>query len=464
MTWIMRLFSLTLKLYPRSFQDRFGSEMEEVFQAGLVEALSQGVWVGFILRELLRLPADLVGVYVWSMRAEKEKQLAAASAGGGGTINMTMTGEGWGESFLAGLPHLLIGFSVIAFEFINVGKGATQTGFRDLLIIALSLVMLAALFYGIFRGWKPWSASWIIYIFLLTISLLIQAANQLTSVITGNNQWVDEVQVFVIPLILAYLLYKIACRDRLRGLLAAVPLTVIIWAFFLEFVPEMQKSLAYSWIFLLAFVATVMMLRTRRFLAALELALIVPILGGFPFVYLGVYMGGTLPFSEPGPGLQEVFRQYLPFLAMALATVLGPQLAVKLRIVGYNHAKAGGKIFYRLTLGGILLGLVFTLTQWAMATSGVRISQAIQHALLFAAIGLYILGFALLIWATIQSKSPSGDYSRLLELAELFIPLIFVPLAIILTIPISTGHELANWLLPLAEIAWVAIAVWVVKD
>jgi hypothetical protein len=99
-----------------------------------------------------------------------------------------------------------------------------------------------------------------------------------------------------------------------------------------------------------------------------------------------------------------------------------------------------------------------------MATSGVRISQAIQHALLFAAIGLYILGFALLIWATIQRKSPSGDYSHLLELAALFLPLMFVPVAIILTIPISTGHELANWLLPMAEIVWVAIVVWVVKD
>jgi uncharacterized membrane protein YhdT len=270
--------------------------------------------------------------------------------------------------------------------------------------------------------------------------------------------------VFVIPLILAYLLYKIACRDRLRGLLAAVLPMVIIWTFFLEFVPEIQKSFAYGWIFLLAFIASVMMLRTKRFYAAIGLAMLVPVLGGFPFTYLGVYMGGTLPFSEPGPSLQEVFRQYLPFLVMAMAIVLGPQLAVKLRIVGYDHVKAGGKIFYRLGLGGILLGLVYTLMQWAMATSGVRISQAIQHALLLAAIGLYILGFALLIWATIQNKSPSGDYSRLFELAALFLPLMFVPVAILLAIPISIGNFRESWLLLIAEIVWVAIVVWVVKD
>jgi hypothetical protein len=64
-------------------------------------------------------------------------------------------------------------------------------------------------------------------------------------------------------------------------------------------------------------------------------------------------MGGTLPFSEPDPSLQEVFRQYLPLLVMVLTIVLGPQLAAKLRIAGYESAKAGGKIFYRLALGGI---------------------------------------------------------------------------------------------------------------
>ena len=182
-------------------------------------------------------------------------------------------------------------------------------------------------------------------------------ANALPHSIIANNAWVSEVQVLVIPLVLAYLLYKIACRNRLRGLLAAVPPMAILWLYFQEFVPTLQKSLAWGWMFLLAFTATVMMLRTKRFSVALGLAMAVPVLGGLPFVYLGVYMGGTLPFSEPGPSLQEVIRQYLPFLAMVLTIVLGPQLAVKLRAVGYECKNVGGKIFYRLALGGILLGL-----------------------------------------------------------------------------------------------------------
>jgi len=51
------------------------------------------------------------------------------------------------------------------------------------------------------------------------------------------------------------------------------------------------------------------MLQAKYFLVTLWLVMAVPILGGFPYSYLGVYMGGTLPFSEPGPSLQEVFKQ-----------------------------------------------------------------------------------------------------------------------------------------------------------
>jgi hypothetical protein len=214
--------------------------------------------------------------------------------------------------------------------------------------------------------------------------------------------------------------------------------------------------------FILAFAASVLMLRTKRFSATLGLAMAVPILGGIPFVYLGVYMGGTLPFSEPGPSLQEVFRQYIPFLVMVLTLVLGPQLAVKLRALGHGSAKVGGKIFYRLALGGILLELVLSLMQWAIITNGINILLSIREVLLIAALILYLVGFGLLLWATYRSKLPSSDNSNLLELAGLFFPLLFVPLMIFLAIPMDIYTK--GWLLPVAEGAWVIAAVLVVKD
>ena len=314
---------------------------------------------GYILHELFRLPGSLVDVYLWSMRSEQDRRVAISGVGEGGTITMRTRGEGWGASFMGGLPHLLIGIIIIGTEIAYEIKGMDQNVFWLILGIVFSLLLIGVLIYNMSKGWKSWAASWIVYLFVIGIILLSMMANAIPHSIVANNSWVSEVQVLILPLVLAYLLYKITCKDRLWGLLAAVPPMVIIWIYFLEFVPTLQKAMAWIWIVLLAFVATVLMLRTKRFSTALLLAMAVPILGGFPFTYLGVYMGGTLPFSEPGPGLQEVFKQYLPFMVMALTIVLGPQLGVKLRIAGHQCAEAGGKIYYRLAMAGILLGLFY---------------------------------------------------------------------------------------------------------
>jgi hypothetical protein len=68
--------------------------MQEVFQAGLGEVNEMGVVVDFIMRELLRLPANLIGVYMWSMCLGVGKQVAISSMGGGGTAGVSIPGEG----------------------------------------------------------------------------------------------------------------------------------------------------------------------------------------------------------------------------------------------------------------------------------------------------------------------------------------------------------------------------------
>jgi hypothetical protein len=300
--------------------------------------------------------------------------------------------------------------------------------------------------------------------FVVTILLLSMAANAIPHTIIADNAWVYEVQVLVIPLVLAYVLYKIASRNRLRGLLAAVPPMAILWISSQESVPSLQKSLALGWMFLLAFTATVMMLRTKRFSIALGLAMAVPVLGGFPFVYLGVFMGGTLPFPEPGPGMQEVIRQYLPFLAMVLTIVLGPQLAVKLRAVGYESKNVGGKIFYRLALGGILLALAMTMIQWEMATTDFSIPQKVMQLSFIASAMLYLVGFAFLAWSAKRSEEFSDKKDLALQLVSLFILLPFVPMAILLAITYGRMDHTESWLLSLAVIGWVFVSAWMVKD
>jgi len=93
MKWILCLYSQSLRLYPRSLRARFAKEMQEVFQAGLGEVNAKGVVVDFIMRELLRLPANLIGVYMWSMRSGVGKQVAVSGMGGGGTAGVSLPGE-----------------------------------------------------------------------------------------------------------------------------------------------------------------------------------------------------------------------------------------------------------------------------------------------------------------------------------------------------------------------------------
>ena len=150
---------------------------------------------------------------------------------------------------------------------------------------------------------------------------------------------------------------------------------------------------------------------------------------------------------------------------MVLTIVLGPQLAVKLRSIGYKSAKAGGRIFYRLALGGMLLGLLYTLLQWNISLSDdFIILSPTRKVLVISAIVLFLVGFVLLMWSTYQRKSPSSDNSDQLELATLFLPLLFLPVVILLAIPILSGNYTVSWLLTLTEIAWVIGAVVVVND
>ena len=267
------------------------------------------------------------------------------------------------------------------------------------------------------------------------------------------------------PLVIAYLLYKIACADRVRGLLAAVPITGMMWFFFQESVPMVPKLLATGWMFLLAFSAAVLILRTRRFAAALGLAILVPVLSGLPFATLGVYMGGTLPFTEPGPSPQEVLRQYLPFLATAAAVALGPQMAAALRRVGQECQKAGGKVFYRLALGGMLLGLVVSLLQLGKAFSDQSlwlpwlVSQPWPGLVLAA--GIYGVGIWLLTLAAIRCNVFEDRWSdvRMAALAGL---LPGIPLLLLNVFPVLNGYTLQSWVVFALELAWVGASAWVV--
>jgi hypothetical protein len=460
MKWVLAVYRLVLSLYPPPFRARFGEEMEEVFLAGLEEARQRGRLAEFLLGEALRLPGSLADVYLWAMRSPGVQQMALPGGGGGVTGG---AGDGWGPSLMGGLPHLIIGLLIVVSSLLTEWL-AVDTNLLSLLLFgAFFLLGLGVLVYNIRKGWKRWSASWLFYLLMIAIIFLSYVLNLLMKPDQGN--WLYEVQTTIIPLVIAYLLYKMACAERVSGLLAALPITGLMWFFFEEFVPEVPKLLATGWMFLVVFSAAVLILRTPRFAAALGLALLVPALSGLPFATLGVYLGGTLPFSQPGPSPQEVLRQYLPFLAMAAAVALGPQMAAVLRRVGQASAKAGGKVYYRLALGGMLLGLLLSMLQFGIASS----DQFLWLPRLFSspwpglglALGIYLVGIGLLTGAAMRCDVFEDRRSDL-RMAALAGLLPCIPLILVNLFPGLSGHTQQSWVILALEMAWVGGSAWVV--
>jgi hypothetical protein len=459
MKWLLAVYRLALTLYPRPFRARFEEEMEEVFLAGIEEAQRQGNLRGYLVGEALRLPGSLADVYMWGAGGPGIQQMALS---GGGVVTGG-TGDSWGASMMGGLPHLVFGLLIVASTLLTERLAIDANWLNYLLIGGFFLLASGVLAYNFLRGWKRWSASWLIYLLMVALVFLSYGLSVLTKASQGN--WLYEVQTMIFPLVIAYLLYKMACADRVRGLLAAVPLTGMMWFFFQEFVPLAPKLLATGWMFLIAFTAAVLILRTRRFAAALGLSILVPVLSGFPFATLGVYMGGTLPFTQPGPSLQEVLRQYLPFLAITAAVALGPQMAAALRAVGRKCEKAGGKVFYRLALGGILLGLVVSLLQFGKTSSDqfLWLPYLVSWPWLglVLAEGIYVLGIGLLTRAAIRGNvfEERGSELRMAGLAGLLpgIPLLLLNLS-----PVLSGHTMQSWVILALELAWVGASAWVV--
>jgi len=459
MKWVLAVYRLVLALYPRPFRARFGEEMEGVFLAGLEEAQRRGNLSGFLLGEALRLPGSLADVYIWAMRSPGSRQMALP---GGGEVSGG-PGDGWGSSLMGGLPHLVIGLMVVASSLLTEWLAVDANWLNLILSGAFFLLALGVLVYNIRKGWKRWSASWLIYLLMLTLILLSYGVSVLTKADQGN--WLYVIQTMTFPLVVAYLLYKMACADRVRGLLAAVPITGLMWFFFQEFVPLLPRMLATGWMFLVVFTAAVLILRTRRFAAALGLAILVPVLSGLPFATLGVYMGGTLPFSEPGPSPLEVLRQYLPFLAATAAVTLGPQMAAALRAVGQESEKAGGKIFYRLALGGMLLGLIVSLLQFGKVSSGqfawLPRLVSLPWPGLALAMGIYVVGIGLLTRAAIRCNVFEDRWSDL-RMAALGGLLPGIPLVLLNLFPVLNGHTLQSWVILALELAWVGASAWTV--
>jgi len=382
----------------------------------------------------------------------------------------------WYEAFLSGFPHLLIGLLVALPEFLRVAglpmlSSETFVGYFPAIVLALGVVSVAG--YSLVKGWRRWTASWIFYIIFLPITLVNALISQWPGAPHIGSPVFSLVIVVVIPAGIAWILYAFSCQDRMRGLLASIPLMVIVWIYFHEFVPDLPRGLAWFWLCGLAFCAGVLILKIRRFSTAVWIALAVPVLGGLPNTAIGVYLGGTLPFSEPGPSMRVVLLQFIPFLSAVATLALGPQLAYRLRQLGRNGTGGQPCWFYRLAMGGLLVAILAVLCLNSMAWNiGSSFELAwnsrtgLQHGLgwiLVGGVSLYAAGFFLLLRALLLSDQVSGEIAAAIRLLALFVALPGVPFALLAAAQISFGTgplALPPGLQQVVEVAWLLLAAW----
>jgi hypothetical protein len=206
---------------------------------------------------------------------------------------MSKTGQGstWGKATLAGLPHVL--FPLIAaispiartLKSVQINEGTATLAFAGAIVVMLILAWQ--------RRWPRWAASWIGYGLIVAWIAPFGLGGGYT--ITG---WLSS----RMPTALADLFFfaqiifslgvgfLLAGRDRLSGLLVALPAVPMCWSW-------IEYNAIYSAIGLPLFIGaglataltTAVMVRSGHEQAGIRLALLVNLLTRLPFTYARLY-------------------------------------------------------------------------------------------------------------------------------------------------------------------------------
>lgn len=465
MNWITTFYGLLLRLYPRSFREAYGEEMQAVYADSLHEARrSGGLALGaFALREIFDLPASLAREHVYAIRVGKTqlKPTLQGAAAGGADLPLPSTPPRAWEVFMAALPHLLFAFIMGVTPLLG-SMAITNETLRTITYLLAIIPAVVALPISIWKHRENWTGSW----YVLYIIIAVIALNYLVS----NKTYLDpqNFEVAMMVLGLAFVLYYAARANVVRGFLAALPFAMIVWMPFLENTPKTIIDpflegvlLLGSWM-MLALVAA-LAAQSRRLGLALALALCVLAVSGFGYSYLGNYQGGMLPFSEPGPSIRVVVLYGIRTLLVSAAMLLGPQLARCLRAVG-QRAGGLGSTGYRLALLGIVLLIAAFLlniidlmfrAEWNFQF----LLQPPLDILFYAGVVVYHIGYVLLVTGVWRARE-----NRLwLELALLYGLIPAVPAILFLGWPTRIhGPTLAVWQIVPPALLWMVVATWLV--
>jgi hypothetical protein len=382
---------------------------------------------------------------------------------------------GWGAAFLAATPYVLI-LILDALPKLFVLAGVSTWEAPGMQILSTTLGVLALIvFLGVLalawrRKWPLWSASW--YLFFGVVVLL--PFGWLYSLIAQKRaqiQLSETVTFLVIPLLIAGALYWVTRLDRLRGLLAAIPIVFYLWLPNMEFVPDNIEVTIKAISAIMVTVAVTTIVRNGNWRTALWVILLTNLAVGLQFSYAGIYHGGTLPFVAPGPSAAEVLKSFLPQYLAISAILLGPFLAVKFREIG-RLSGLTGNAGYHLALFGLLVIFAANLVAVMQGTNDamdVQSTERILRWVIYLALGGYCVGLLLLFWAAREAGALPGLVEMGLMIAlPLAIPLVLTlpfiswkwPISPLYGIPLVFGLPTA--IVFIGGLLWLLLCIWLV--
>ena len=379
-----------------------------------------------------------------------------------------------GEIFLVVLPFLLILLADALPKLLVEGGLVTweEAGMR-ILNFGLTILMIGSLLAAFFLAWRQrwpaWSATWVPFFCVPPFLLAIGLFNLLTQ---GQLDFTITQDIFIyvwVPLFIAILLYAVTRLDPLRGLLAALPVIYLLWNPNMEFVPDAIEVAVKVPSIALICLTIAIILRRGDWRLGLYAFLGMNLAVGALFAYAGIYYGGTLPFTAPGPNLVEVARSLIPQYLATSAIMLGPLFAWRFRQDGHADGR-GSKIAYHLVLAGLLLVIMANLAGLSLtmqSNAPGRASNAMTPLLLLG-LGIYLVGVVWLYQYKTLPRTASGWAEfTLLPLLPLGIPVALVLPFITWRWPVSNLYGIPLlWVLPHAVslslgLVWLGLTVWV---
>lgn len=481
-----KFYGLLVRLYPGRFRAEFGAEMEAVFGYALEDArrAGMGAVARLVLHELIDLPASLAREHGRALIESRDplSQAAPAAAGAAGGLASPRPPKvsGRAESLLAALPFVLLGLAMAvpllvreAFRF-SAGSSLEQV-FTIILVAVLGVGLLVSYFMYWLHDRPRWTATW-------TVMWLVAAWGAFYSGITAlglKNPWSEGIDILLpvlMPLLISYLLYKAACRERLAGVLASLPVVLGVWIPATEMTPDLLEGLVNGAAWLLGAAAALAVLRLQRLETRMAVALGLGLLAGLGYTWLGIYHGGMLPFSEPGPNPRALFTAYAPVAAVCAALVAGPQLGASLARLG-RRSRPGGTAAYRTALAGMLVLLAGGLggIQYSDATLWTWLPGLQPFFLWLMDIGLWpsspnlllvYLGLLIylggVVWLARSAARAGTSPAPLALVLTLFLPLgAVVPLLQAVDV-YSGGSNFGAALAVFAfSLAWAGLSMWV---